>query len=79
MTAKLWCHIVHLKGQYPTADIALAEFAADLQGLFASMAQAFIELAEAGADKRAILERIRNHLAAQGAAAAPRQEALLSE
>ena len=47
--------------------------------LFARVVQALIELAEAGSDERAILEYIQNHLAAQGAAAAPRQEALLSE
>ncbi len=46
--------------------------------LFARVVQALIELAEAGSDERAILEYIQNHLAAQGAAAAPRQEALLS-
>ena len=47
--------------------------------LFARVVQALIELAEAGSEERAILEYIQNHLAAQGAAAAPRQEALLSE
>ena len=46
--------------------------------LFARVVQALIELAEAGSEERAILEYIQNHLAAQGAAAAPRQEALLS-
>ena len=47
--------------------------------LFARVVQALIELAEAGSEERAILEYIQNHLAAQGAAVAPRQEALLSE
>ena len=45
--------------------------------LFARVVQALIELAEAGSEERAILEYIQNHLAAQGAAPAPRQEAML--
>ena len=45
--------------------------------LFARVVQALIELAEAGSEERAILEYIQNHLAAQSAAPAPRQEAIL--
>ncbi len=45
--------------------------------LFARVVQALIELAETGADERATLEYIQNHLAAQGAAAAPQQETIL--
>ena len=45
--------------------------------LFARVVQALIELAETGSEERAILEYIQNHLAAQGAAPAPRQEAML--
>lgn len=77
MTVKPWHHITHRRGAHGTADFTLAKFAAALQGLFARKAQVLIELAEAGFDKRAILERIGNHLTAQ-CAVVRCQEALLS-
>ena len=45
--------------------------------LFARVVQALIELAEAGSEERATLEYIQNHLAAHGAAPAPRQQSML--
>lgn len=79
MTMKPRHRIAHRRGAHRTADFTLARLVTDLQGLFARMVHALIKLAEAGFDKRAILERMRNHLTAQDAVAAPRQEALLSE
>ena len=79
MTAKPRYHLVHLKDERRKAGFTLAKFTADLRELFAGMVQALIEMAEVGSEKYAILEYIQNHLAAQGAAAAPRQEALLSK
>ena len=76
MTVKPRHHITHRRGAHRTADFTLAKFAAALQGLFARKAQGLIELAEAGFDKRAILERIGNHLTVQCAVVRP-QEALL--
>lgn len=78
MTVKPRHHITHRRDAHRTADFTLAKFTAALQGLFARTAQALNDLAESGFDKRAILERIGNHLTAQ-CAVARRQEALLSE
>ncbi len=45
--------------------------------LFARVVQALIELAEAGSEERATLEKIQNHLAARRGAALPRQTSVL--
>ena len=44
--------------------------------LFVQVVQALIELAPAGAEERAILESVSNHIAAQGGLAPPRQREL---
>ena len=45
--------------------------------LFARVAQALIELAEAGSEERAVLESIQNHLRARSGEPAPQQGLLL--
>ena len=44
--------------------------------LFVQVVQALIELAPAGAEERAILESVSNHIAARGGLAPPRQREL---
>lgn len=78
MTAEAQHLVVHPKGEHCAAGLTLAKFAADFRGLLSCMAQALIELATTRVGNRAILEGIRNHQTAQGAAAS-RPEALLSE
>ena len=45
--------------------------------LFARVTQALIELAEAGSEERAVVERIQNHLRARSGVPAPQQGLLL--
>ncbi len=68
--------LMHL---WKAADQAKVDDYLDARGLkrhalFAHLLQALIELAAAGAEERAILESLSNHIAARGGIMAPRQE-----